>query len=169
MLLPGGIPSAPAWSCTSNAAVVSRTCQMPCKSGRPSGVRGTLYAARAAELCASAGRAVPHDSTKAATPATIESRNQLFMDRCSCRTRTLFGGRGWGRWRKRIGVARKHAASIGRLDRPRPHIGGSVLGLKAFNLDHIASLQRILAPALPVQTVGRQRLARPGLHFAVRV
>ena len=45
----------------------------------------------------------------------------------------------------------------------------AVFGTKAFGREHVARLDRIFSPALPVKNIGRTALKGPVHHFAVPV
>src|ERR1041385_8822368 len=52
-------------------------------------------------------------------------------------------------------------------DSVRPHMGSAILGGYATDLDLLAFLEHIFAPAVPIQTVGRRGFRGPIRHFPV--
>src|ERR1700686_464207 len=79
----------------------------------------------------------------------------------------LLISRSSARWRERVGVAGKHPAAVGGGHSSGPHGGRAIFGEEAFHGDFITRLQRILAPAASVQTIGREGFTFPTRYFSV--
>src|SRR5690349_24216607 len=79
----------------------------------------------------------------------------------------LFGAAGVGA--AVFGVADENFAAVGQLHGTRVAGVAGVFGAEAFNGDFIAGLQRVLAPALAGEAVGRAAFALPVLHSAALI